>query len=62
MEKESKGAKALTKTGILGQLPRLTKRIADCLRKSGLSLDKLITVYQILVKAVEDIEAEIKAK
>lgn len=62
MEKEGKGAKALNKTTILGNLPRLTKRIADCIRKSGLSLDKLVSVYQILVKAVEDIEAEIKAK
>lgn len=48
--------------GIFGSVPKLVKRINDALKRKGITIGKMVRIYAVFEKAVEDIEAIAKEK
>jgi hypothetical protein len=52
----------LATAGIFAGIPRLIKRVNDALKKKGITVAKMVRMYAVIEKAVEDIEAIAKEK
>lgn len=48
--------------GINTNLPRIFKRLSEAFKSKGLTLEKILQMYVLLKKCIEDIEAILKSK